>query len=168
MRAAARLLMLALVSGSALFVAGARRATRAPKEPRGPTASIGDAIDVRSNDPNYIGHGWQAVSVITPMSSGRRTLTRDGKFVGSSRRRGLVTWIKKHDRMPWEKPWDDPAKAPFKLRFLRQDPAGVALALAQEGKLELAAARVKNGRYQGRRVLQMRLVKPKPWYRKFF
>ena len=84
-----------------------------------------------------------------------------GKITGSRRRRGMTVWMKRRDKYPWEKPWDEPATAPFKLRFLRHDPAGILLSQMHEGKLSMAS-----GSYKGRAAYSVALPKLKPWYRK--
>lgn len=138
-------------------------ARRARKEPRGPVPTIGDALEIKAN-PDYLGKNWQAVHVMSPLSANRRMLKRNGdKFIGTQRRRGLVTWLKKRENFPWERPWDDVSHAPFKVRFLRHDPAGIALSMAQEGKLKLS----EGGDARSPSV-RVSLPKPKPWYRKFF
>ena len=75
----------------------------------------------------------------------------------------MITWMKRREDWPWEKPWEDTSRAPFKVRFLREDPAGVALALAQQGKLQL-----QQGKVQGKEIVSISIPKPtKPWWRPF-
>jgi hypothetical protein len=147
--------LLVLLSCVAYFAA-ARRAV-APTGPRDPKPTIGDALDLKGDD-EYLGRDWQSVLVKSPMSANRRIMHRDGNITGVPRRRGLTVWMKKREKYPWEKPWADPSRAPFKLRFLRHDPAGIALSLAQEGKLQL-----RQGVHNGRPTFGVDLPKPKPW-----
>jgi len=157
--------VLLVVSGCALFASGAaaRRGARAPRDPKQTVPTVGDALEIRPADPDYLGRNWQAVSVISPGSSQRRIMSRKtGEFKGTNSRRGMITWVKKRDNWPWENPWED-SKPPFKLRFLRQDPAGIMMSLAAEGKLQIS-----DGQYKGRKVVRVSLSKPKPWYRRIF
>ena len=153
-----KLLLSVLLLGVLQLAAGAPR-RRPPPGPREQKPTIGDALDVAA-DPEYIGKDYQAVCVLTPGSSNRRIVKRDGTIVGMRRRRGMITWLKKKDYFPWEKPWDDPMKAPFKVRFLKEDPAGLALAMATEKKLAL-----RMGKYKGRAIVGMSLVKPRAWWK---
>ena len=140
-----------LASGRAVKSTGGKKKPQLP--------SIGDALDLHAPD-DYIGKDWQAVSVITPLSSNRRQLSHTtGQWKGMRRRRGMITWMKKREGWPFEAP----NKYRFKHRILREDPAGVMLTLAQEGKLQL-----RTGTKNGKQVLSVSLAKPsKPWWRPF-
>ena len=114
-------------------VTTSRRAA-APSPPRGPPISIGDSLEIRTNDPDYLGKDWQVVSVLTPLSSNRRVLDhKTGNFTGMQQRRGMVTWVKKREGWPFERL----KRQPFKLRYLREDPRGVMLSMMEEGKLNV-------------------------------
>lgn len=152
-------LAVVLLFGVLQLSAAAARRRRPPPGPREAKPTIGDALDLQA-EPDYIGKDWQATCVLTPGSANRRILKRDGTMVGMRRRRGMVTWLKKKEYFPWEKPWDDPVQSPFKVRFLKEDPAGIALALAQEKKLDL-----RLGKYKGRAVIGMSLAKPRPFWK---
>ena len=157
MRSRAWLLALLLAAEGA---AGARRRVRPPPGPKEPKPTIGDSLDLQY-DNEYLGKNWQAVCQLTPGSSNRRILTRDGQMYGMRRRRGVITWLKKKDDfLPWENPWADPARAPFKVRIMKLDPRGVALSMAQEKRLELGA-----GQYQGRDIMSVKLAKPRAWWK---
>ena len=136
----------------------ARRGAYTPG-PRERTPTVGDSLDMKAEN-DYIGKDWQAVCVLTPGSANRRIITKDGKAIGMRRRRGMVTWLKKKEYWPWESPWADPVSAPFKVRYLKQDPAGIALSMAQEKKLRLGL-----GSYKGRSVVSVKLVKPRAWWK---
>lgn len=153
-------LLFCLLAGVGLLLVSARR----QRAPRGPVPTIGDAMEIRT-DPDYLGRDWQAVLTMAPLSANRRIMPRSGNLTGVQRRRGLVTWMKKRDNWPWENPWEQEtlSESPFKLRFLRHDPAGIALSMAQEGKIVL-----RDGGDARRPSVQVSLAKPKPWYRKFF
>ena len=156
--AVALLLVLAEVAEGAR----ARRARRPSPGPREPVPTVGDALDIHA-DNEYIGKDNQAVCVITPGSANRRIVTTNGTMVGMRRRRGLITWIKKKDDYwPWEKPWDDPMRAPFKVRFLKMDPAGIAMSMVKEERLAIAHGRDKKS---GRNIIGVGLVKPKAWWK---
>merc|ERR1711871_760055 len=100
----------------------------------------GDALDIHA-DKDYIGKDIQVVSVLTPGSAVRRIVKSDGTIEGMRRRRGMITRVKKkQDYLPWQRPWKDEATAPFKVRYLRQDPRGIALSLAHDKKVELGRA----------------------------
>lgn len=147
------LLLLAIVP----LAAGARR--RAPRAPREKSTTVGDALDI-GGDPDYLGYDWQAVCVLTPGSANRRIVTKEGKMVGMRRRRGMVTWLKKKSYWPWEKPWDDVQRSPFKVRYLKEDPKGVMLSMAQQKQLQLGM-----GEYKGRQVVSVKLIKPRAWWK---
>ena len=152
-------LVLVLVAVLA-FPAAARRPPPGPREPQ-PT--VGDALDIRTSK-DYLGKDMQAVLSIQPGSANRRIVSREtGEISGMRRRRGMTVWMKKRDKYPWEKPWEDPMSAPFKLRFLRQDPAGIMLSQYKQGKVLM-----KQSSSKGKSVLSVSLPKPKPWYRMFF
>ena len=111
-------------------------------------------------DKDYLGKDWQVVSVITPGSATRRIVNRDGTISGMRRRRGLITWVKKNEHYPWQNPWNDPTRAPFKVRFLKADPQGIALSMAKENKAGLRMAA-----YEGRTVVGLSLAKPRPFWK---
>ena len=153
------LLFCVLAITSWLLVSGRRSS-----KPEAPSKlpSVGDALDIKGPS-EFLGKNWQAVMVMSPLSANRRILRRDGNFTGVQRRRGVVTWLKQRDNYPWEKPWEDPSRAPFKMRFLRHDPAGIALSMAYEGKIDL-----DDREHDGRTVLSMTIAKPKPWWKRLF
>ena len=134
---------------------------RAPTAPRQKRAAIGEALEIRHNDEEYLGKNWQIVSVITPLSAGRRVLDHQtGNFTGMKRRRGMVHWVKK--REPW--PFERLQRQPFKVRILKEDPAGIVASMVQEGKLQLSEFTS-----DGRPGISLSLPKPnKPWYRRLF
>ena len=145
-----------------LALAAARRG-RPPPGPREPAPTVADALDIRAPK-EYLGKDWQAVMTMTPGSASRRTVSKEtGKITGMRRRRGLMTYMKKREKYPWENPWAEPSEAPFKLRFLRQDPAGIVMSMEKQGKLRLQSAS-----HKGKAVLGVGMLKPKPWYMKFF
>ena len=150
----------AIALGLAILVCSVDARGAPPPKPKKPSITIGDALDIRAPE-SYLGKNWQAVSVITPLSANRRQLTHDTKqFVGMRRRRGMVIWLKKREGWPFEKL----ARKPFTLRFLRHDPAGIALSMAQEGLVEL-----REEVSDGKRVVSLSMAKPnKPWYRRLF
>ena len=132
------------------------RAVRA-KPPREVQPSVADTVEIHAPD-DYLGKNWQAVSVITPLSSNRRTLShKTGQWQGMQRRRGMITWMKKYEPWPFETP-----KRRFTVRIMREDPAGIMLTLAKEGKLKLG-----QGTRGGKEVISVSLPKPKPWWRPF-
>ena len=143
--------------------ADAARRRRAPRPPPGPkelVPTIGDSMDINAES-DYLGKDWQIVNVLTPGSSVRRVVKRDGTVVGMRRRRGMVTWVKKRDRWPWENPWKDPTRAPFKVRYVRTDPRGVAASLIQEKKAVLGYGKLKSGR----EVVGFAMAKPRAWWK---
>lgn len=138
-------------------------ARRPPPGPREPAPTIADALDIRAPK-EYLGKDMQAVMTMTPGSSSRRIVSKKtGKISGMRRRRGMMIYLKKREKYPWENPWAEPSEAPFKLRFLRHDPAGIVLSLEKQGKLQLVS-----GSHKGKAVLGVGMPKPKPWYTKFF
>ena len=153
------LLLLAVGVRDAAGAAARRRRARPPPGPKDPTPTIGDALEINA-DPEYLGKDWQAVCVLTPGSANRRIVKRDGTVEGMRRRRGLITWIKKHEHFPWENPWKDPSHAPFKVRYLKEDPRGIAMSMAQEKNAEL-----RLGTYKKRTVIGLSLAKPRAWWK---
>ena len=145
--------------GACLALATGARRARPPPGPKEPLPTVGDALDLKAEN-SYLGKDWQAVCVLTPGSGARRIVTKEGEVIGMRRRQGMVTWLKKHNHMPWAKPWDDPQTAPFKVRYMRLDPAGVALSMAHEKKLSLSA-----GEYEGKTIVSLSLAKPRAWYK---
>ncbi len=108
-------------------------AARAPPKPKPKQPSIGDSLEIRAPD-SYLGKDMQIVGVLTPLSSRRRLIDRKTmEMKGMKRRRGMIHWVKKREYWPFERP----KRQPFTIRYLREDPAGVALTLAEEGKLQL-------------------------------
>lgn len=135
---------------------------RAPPGPRETVPTLGDALDIRAPK-EYLGKDMQVVMEAAPLSANRRILQKKtGTFKGMRRRRGLTVWMKKRDKYPWENPWAEPSEAPFKLRYFKHDPVGIALSMEKEGKLQIQTAS-----YKGKTVLGVGLTKPKPWYSKF-
>ena len=114
-----------------LFTASCNRVPSA----RQPRAAIGEALEIRHNDEDYLGKNWQIVSVITPKSGGRRILDhKTGNFTGMKRRQGMVHWVKKREQWPFERL----QRQPFKVRIFKADPAGIVTSMVQEGKLVMA------------------------------
>lgn len=140
-----------------LFTASCNRVPSA----RQPRAAIGEALEIRHNDEDYLGKNWQIVSVITPKSGGRRILDhKTGNFTGMKRRQGMVHWVKKREQWPFERL----QRQPFKVRIFKADPAGIVTSMVQEGKLQLSGFTV-----DGRPGVQLSLPRPsKPWYRRLF
>jgi len=123
--------------------------------------TIGDALEYGSGSPNYLKKNTQSVGIISPLSGqGRRLYDKElGVFTGPNRRRGIIWWSKKRS---WN-PFSSQDRAPFKVRLLKENPTGVMLTLAEEGKLELSRKASKSGEVG----LSVKLVKPKPWWRGF-
>ena len=97
-----------------------------------------------------------------PLSGRTRTIDhKTREFNGPSRRRGITWWLQKEDR-PFFRFGGKPDREPFKVRLLREDPAGTMLSLVEEGKLEL-----RTGDYNGKRAAVVSLPKPKAWWRIF-
>ncbi|KAL1496171.1 hypothetical protein AB1Y20_014788 [Prymnesium parvum] len=121
------------------------------------TPAIGDALEFGSASPGYLPKRTQLVGVLQPLSSRRRLLDRKaGVLLGPSRRQGIVWWAK---RRGWN-PLRREKRAPFKVRLLKHNAAGVLLTLAEEGKVELA-----HEARRGERTLSVKLAKPRPWWR---
>ena len=118
----------------------ARRA--GPPQPKTPQPTIGDSLEIRAPD-SYLGKNTQIVSVITPLSSRQRLIDRKtNEFKGMKRRRGMIHWVKQREAWPFERL----KRQPFSIRYLREDPAGVALTLAEEGKLQLFEGETSSGK----------------------
>ena len=115
-----------------LTVAYLACATSAAVTPRKPKPTIGDTLEINGPD-DYLGKDWQAVSVMAPLSGNRRLISRKtGDFSGIRRRKGMVHWIKKREKAH---PFERLQRKPWKVRYLKEDPVGVALSLAEEGKV---------------------------------
>ena len=92
---------------------------------------------------SYLGKNTQIVGVITPLSSRQRLIDRKtNEFKGMKRRRGMIHWVKQREAWPFERL----KRQPFSIRYLREDPAGVALTLAEEGKLQLFEGETSSGK----------------------
>ena len=137
-----------------LSLAGAAKRAAPPPKPQTPT--IGDTLEIRAPD-SYLGKNMQVVGVLTPLSSRRRVIDRKtGEFTGMKRRRGMIHWYKKRESWPFERL----KRQPFTIRYLREDPAGVALTLAQEGKIMLMDGEDE----KKRKVVGLVMAKPKRWW----
>mmetsp|Transcript_60178 Transcript_60178/g.164883 ORF Transcript_60178/g.164883 Transcript_60178/m.164883 type:complete len:149 (-) Transcript_60178:387-833(-) len=121
--------------------------------------AIGDALEYGHGNRDYLKKHTQVVGVMQPLSTGGRRILdkKAGAFFGPNRRAGIVFWSKKRD---W-KPFRRSNREPFKIRLLKENPTGVMLTLAEEGKLNIERAMTKNGDVG----LRVTLAKPKPWYR---
>jgi len=127
-------------------------AARAPPKPKPKTPTIGDSLEIRAPD-SYLGKNTQVVGVLTPLSSRRRLINHESHtFTGMKRRRGMIHWVKQRESWPFERL----KRQPFTIRYLREDPAGVALTLAQEGKLKLL-----KGEQDSKKVVGFVMTKPK-------
>ena len=117
---------------------------------------MGDSLDIKA-DPTYLGNRWQCVGVMQPNTGSPRVITKDGRWSGPQRRRGMVWWMKKRERNIL----DRSKREPFKLRFLKEEPVGAMLSLVEEGKPDIERTRVN-----GQGVMRVQLIKPKPWWKK--
>ena len=72
----------------------------------------------------------------------------------------MVHWMKKREKAH---PFERLRRKPFKIRYVKEDPTGIALSLVEEGKLNMRV-----GTAGKRQIVSVSLPKPKQWYRKFF
>ena len=161
---------LLLLVGAVCCVEAARRGRRAPAAAEGSLEAwkpppIGDCIELRGAPRDYIKKDLQIVNVITPGSDNIRMINRKTrKFYGMNRRRGMICWMKQRDRNIFA---GNPENPPFKVRFLRLDPRGMALALVKEGKISFDVQDLP-GRTNDENMfaLHVEVHKPQPWWRK--
>jgi hypothetical protein len=72
----------------------------------------------------------------------------------------MVHWLKRHDRNIFQ----PGRRKSFSMRMLRLDPAGIALGMIEEGRLE-----AKSGRdAKGNPVMTFKMAKPKRWWNRLF
>lgn len=141
--------------------AAAARRQRAKVKPFDPP--IGHVAEFKHAPKEYLGKGTKVVSVLTPGSGGRRLINPETrKFYGVQRREGMVTWVKKGKRMPF---WGRNRRLPWKIRYVRMDPRGIAAKLTKEGQMDWRITSEKKG-LRTRKILSVTKLEQPSWWEK--